>query len=279
MTIREVNRILTDYSIRPRKDAGQNFLVDEGIAEKIVEISGVDGKPVVEIGPGLGILTSHLLDRAELVVGIELGKRLCEYLANRFRDRPNFLLINGDFLDLAVEGLADYGGRFSIVSNLPFSISKPAISKILRMRESIDSATVTVQEEVADRMTAPPGTKAYGVLTVMVAYWARTEHLFSIASQSFFPRPKVNSTTVRLEMYPEPPLPASDEQVFQMVVRGAFSQRRKMLRNALAPYLGLSGEDIEALQKVSGIDLSRRGETLSLEEFVSLSNILARREL
>jgi 16S rRNA (adenine1518-N6/adenine1519-N6)-dimethyltransferase len=276
MTIREVNRILADYSIRPRKDAGQNFLVDEETAVKVVETSRIDGKPVVEIGPGLGILTNYLLKRAELVVGIELGQRLCEFLADRFKDRPNFVLINADFLDIEVGELSDYGSKFSIVSNLPFSISKPAISKILRLKRSVDSAVVTLQEEVARRMTASPGTKEYGVLTVMVAYWARIEVLFNIDSRFFFPRPKVNSTTIRLTMYDEPPLPAADEKTFKMVVKGAFSQRRKMLKNALSSYLGLGSAEVSALGEDSGIDLTRRGETLSLGEFVHLSNTLTR---
>jgi 16S rRNA (adenine1518-N6/adenine1519-N6)-dimethyltransferase len=276
MTVREVKRILKQYSIRPRRDAGQNFLVDEDVARKIAESSGAEGKPVVEIGPGLGIITNYLLKRAELVVGIELGEGLCDFLAERFKDRPNFILINADFLDVEIGELSNYGAQFSVVSNLPFNISKPAISRVLRLRGKIDSAVVTVQEEVAGRMMASPGTKEYGVLTVMVAYWAGIEALFSIGSNSFFPKPKVNSTTIRLTMYDEPPLRVVDERVFEMVVRGAFSQRRKMLRNALRPYLRLSAEEMSVLEKTSGIDLTRRGETLSLREFVHLSNTLTR---
>ena len=277
MTILEVKRILADFGIRPSRDAGQNFLVDETIARRIVDSSEVEGGAVVEIGPGLGILTNYLLDQAELVLGVEVGRGLCEFLSSRFRDRPNLILVNTDFLDLEVEKLYEYGGKFKIVSNLPFSISKPAISKILRLREYVESATITVQAEVAERVEASPGTKEYGVLTVMVAYWATSEVLFNIGSGSFYPRPKVNSTTMKLTMYDDPPHPATDERLFQKVVRGAFSQRRKMLRNALAPALNLAAQDMSDLAAESGIDFARRGETLSLAEFVHLTNTLANR--
>lgn len=275
MTVTEVKKILKEYSIRPSRESGQNFLVDEGIAREIVEMSEVDSNPVVEIGPGLGILTKYLLERAQLVLGVEVGKRLCEFLSNRFKDNPNFILVNADFLDLDVAHLSEYGGKFKIVSNLPFSISKPAISRILRLREFIESATITVQQEVAGRIGASPGTKDYGILTVMVAYWARTEELLTIRSGSFFPRPRVDSTTIRLTMYDELIVPAVDEDLFRKVVRGAFSQRRKMLRNALAAHLNLDACKMSALEEASAIDFTRRGETLSLEEFVHLANTLA----
>ena len=275
MTVQEVKRILKLCSIQPRRSTGQNFLVDENVAKKIVDASGVESQTVVEIGSGLGILTAYLLERAELVVGIEVDKRLCKFLSKRFEEAPNFVLINADFLGLDIEELSCYGVRFRVVSNLPYSISKPAVSKMLSLRHSIETAVLTVQEEVANRILASPGCSEYGILTVMVAYWAGREPLFNIGSQSFFPRPKVNSSTIKLTMFDEPPFVASDEGLFQRVVRGGFSQRRKMLRNSLASYLKLEAEKMSALEKTSGIDLTRRAETLSVEEFVHLTNTLS----
>ena len=275
MTIQEVKRILKLCSIRPRRATGQNFLVDENVARKIVDASQVESQTVVEIGPGLGILTSYLLERAELVIGIEVDKRLCKFLSKRFEEASNFILINTDFLDLNIEGLSCYGGKFRVVSNLPYSISKPALSKILSLRHSVETAVITMQEEVANRILASPGSSEYGILTVMVAYSAAREPLFNIGSQSFFPRPKVNSSTIRLTTFDEPPFKASDEGLFQKVVRGGFSQRRKMVKNSLAPYLKLDAEKMSELENASGIDFTRRAETLSVEEFVHLTNTLS----
>lgn len=275
MTVQEVKRILKLCSIHPRRSAGQNFLVDENVARKIVDASQVESRTVVEIGPGLGILTSYLLERAGLVVGIEVDKRLCKFLSKRFEDAPNFVLINADFRGLDIEELSCYGGKFRVVSDLPYSISKPAISKILSLRHSVETVVITVQEEVASRILASPGSSEYGILTVMVAYWAAREPLFNIKGESFFPRPKVNSTTIRLTMFEELPFEASDEELFQKVVRGAFSQRRKMVKNSLAPYLKLDTEKMSALEKTSRIDLTRRAQTLSVEEFVHLTNTLS----
>ena len=275
MTVQEIKRILKLCSIHPRRAKGQNFLVDENVARKIVDASQVESQTVVEIGSGLGILTAHLVERAELVVGIEVDKRLCKFLSRRFEEASNFVLINADFLDLDIEELSCYGGRFRVISNLPYSISKPAVSKMLLLRDSVSTAVLTVQEEVANRILASPGSSEYGILTVMVAYWAGREPLFNIGSQSFFPRPKVNSSTIRLTMFEEPPFVASDEGLFQRVVRGAFSQRRKMVKNSLAPYLKLDAEKMSELEKTSGIDMTRRAETLSVEEFVHLTNTLS----
>jgi 16S rRNA (adenine1518-N6/adenine1519-N6)-dimethyltransferase len=275
MTIQEVRGILDAYSIRPTRGSGQNFLVDEDIASRIVEAAGCDSETVVEIGPGLGILTKYLAERAGLVLGIEVSRRLCAYLSQRFSGTPNFVLINADFLDLDLEDLSLHADRFKIVSNLPYSISKPAISRILRLRQMVESATLTVQQEVARRIMASPGTKDYGVLTVMVAFSASAESLLDIESHSFFPRPKVNSTTIKLYLHDEPPLDVTDEGLFQSVVRGAFSQRRKMLRNSLGPHLKLEPGLLSELERASGIDFGRRGETLSISEFVHLSNTLS----
>jgi len=273
--MQEVKRILKLCSIHPRRAIGQNFLVDENVARKIVDASQVESQTVVEIGPGLGILTSDLLERAKLVVGIEVDKKLCEFLSKRFQEAPNLVLINADFLGLDIEELSCYGGKFRVISNLPYSISKPAISKILSLRHSVETAVITVQEEVANRILASPGGSEYGILTVMVAYSTAREPLFNIGSQSFFPRPKVNSSTIRLTMFDEPPFKAFDEELFQRVVRGAFSQRRKMVKNSLGSFLKLDAERMSALEKTSGIDLTRRAETLSVEEFVHLTNTLS----
>jgi 16S rRNA (adenine1518-N6/adenine1519-N6)-dimethyltransferase len=275
MTVDEIKGILKVYGIRPWKGAGQSFLIDENIAEKIVDSADVESETVVEIGPGLGILTRRLVERARLVVGIELDRNMCQFLSAQFEDARNFVLINADFLELNLEDLSEYGDRFRIISNLPYSISKPAIARITGLSDFIDTAVVTVQEEVADRITASPGKHGYGILSVMVAYRARAEALFRIGNHSFYPSPKVNSTTIKLTMLEEPAFKALDEKLFEAVVKGAFSQRRKMLRNALAPYLELDAEKLALLEKESGIDFKRRGETLSVREFVHLANTLA----
>ncbi|MFQ5907105.1 MAG: 16S rRNA (adenine(1518)-N(6)/adenine(1519)-N(6))-dimethyltransferase RsmA [bacterium] len=267
--------ILESYSIHPRRDAGQNFLLDENVARRIVDASKAGPGTVVEIGPGLGMLTEYLLERADPVVGIEVDGRLCKFLSERFKEASNLILINADFLGLDIEQLSEYGGKFKVVSNLPYSISKPAISKILNLRDCVESAVLTVQQEVARRILASAGTREYGVMTVMVAYWARAESLFNVGSRSFFPSPKVNSTTIRLTLHHYPPLKACDERLFRSVVKGAFSQRRKMLKNSLAASIKLDTDKVSVLEKESGIDLKRRGETLSVREFVHLTNTLS----
>jgi len=265
------------YGFHPRKRWGQNFLVNERVAEHIVEAAQISKQDtVLEIGPGLGILTRPLLKRAKRVIAVEIDSRLSRILEKELGEEyKNLILLNSDILKLNLrEHLTKFEGRVKVVTNLPYFITTPTIFYLLENSSLFSAIFLTVQYEVAKRMVASPGSKDYGVLSIFVQYFAVPKILFRIKPGSFFPIPKVSSALVQLDIRSEPPVRVKDENFFFTVVRTSFEKRRKMLRNELSERFTLSSEDLEFISQKTGIDLARRAETLSFAEFSKLSEAI-----
>lgn len=271
-----VKRLLQDHGFRFSKSLGQNFLIDEDVLTRIVDGAGVNGQScVLEIGPGFGALTQRLCARAKKVCAVELDGRAAAVLRDVLAECRNFSLVEGDVLKINLPQLLQeqFGGEpVQVVANLPYYITTPILMMLIESGLPFSSITVMVQKEVADRMVAPPGKKDYGALTVAVQYRCTAEIVTTVSPASFLPPPKVSSTVVRLDMRDKPPVDVTDEKQFFRVVRAAFATRRKTLPNALAAGgFTMSKSEIAALLESLSIHPMRRGETLSLQEFASIS--------
>jgi 16S rRNA (adenine1518-N6/adenine1519-N6)-dimethyltransferase len=257
---------------RLKKSLGQHFLHDARIARKIVDAAALrPGDAVLEIGPGGGSLTHHLVEAAAHVTVVELDGRVLDGLRSAFGDRIE--IVHGDILSTDLTVLANRRGigRWRIVGNLPYYITTPILFHLLEHRARVEDALLMMQREVAARLAASPGTKDYGILTVACGMVADLEVLFSVQPGAFTPPPRVVSSMVRVRLLPEPRFPVADEAEFRRLVRATFGQRRKTLRNTLKLYLGAEPPD-----RPGGIDLARRPEELTLEEFARLSAALPR---
>jgi 16S rRNA (adenine1518-N6/adenine1519-N6)-dimethyltransferase len=263
----------------PKRSLGQNFLVDAGIAHRMVDAMGLAGdETVVEIGGGRGAMTELLAGRAGRLVVVEIDRALAAGLAESFRARADVEVISGDILDIDPAARLDLrpGEKALVFGNIPYYASSPILIWLAEHAASFRRAYLTMQREVAERLTASPGEKAYGSITVRLAYAAASRRLFSIPPDAFRPRPKVVSSFVELAFHERPPVDVPDAALLFRVVRASFAQRRKTLRNTLAllpeagaaPWLG-------EIAASSGIDLGRRGETLSLAEFARLATVIA----
>jgi len=273
MAIADPRQILRRHGLRPKKGLGQNFLVDRGALERIVaaaELGPAD--TVLEVGPGVGQLTRLLSEAAGRVIAVELDPRMVALLREELADRPNVEIVEGDILALDPGALAD-GRPYKVVANLPYYITSAALRHLLEARPRPILLVLTVQREVAERITAGPGQMS--LLAVSVQFYGRPRRVARIPAGAFYPPPKVDSTIVRIDVYPQPPMQVPDVEWFFAVVRAGFSQRRKQLRNSLAAGLGLPPERVEAALQRAGIDPHRRAETLSLEEWAALAGELA----
>lgn len=273
--------ILKKFGVRPVKRLGQNFLADHAIAQKIIDESFVDRNScVVEIGPGVGSLTVGLAERAGIVIAVEIDRKLADITRSVTADYDNVAVLNGDILSMDIEELFNAYGRSGmvrkVVSNLPYCITTPVIIKLVEESASLDSITVMVQKEVADRLTAQPGSRDYGALTVSVGYYTQPEKLIDVSPGCFIPRPDVWSAVIRLDLSGEPVVTSADRGEFVKTVRAAFGQRRKKLKNALfnCGYFSMTREQVGDILKNTGIDPDCRGETLSVMQFEKLANSL-----
>ena len=271
--------ILARHDFHPRKRWGQNFLVDDRVMQNILDAAELQpGDVVLEIGPGLGALTTALAQRVSKVFAVELDVKLCAILREVLVACPNVELIQDDIIHVDLKKLlGPYPKpRVKVVANLPYYVTTPIIMNLLESHLKISSMVIMVQKEVADRMAAPPGGKEYGSLSVAVQYYCRPKKVRLVSPGSFVPAPAVTSAVVRLDVYDEPPVHPKSETVFFDVVHAAFAKRRKMLSNALQqdPHLGQSREKLGQAFQETGIDGNRRGETLGLEEFCRLSDAL-----
>jgi 16S rRNA (adenine1518-N6/adenine1519-N6)-dimethyltransferase len=258
----------------PKKSLGQHFLVDEDAISKIIEAAEVGPEDIVfEVGAGVGNMTAFLARRAKEVLAVEIDSRLVQiFKRNVPKDAPvKFFLEDVLRFDLE-ENFSEYGGGVKVVANLPYLISTPLIFRLIEHRHLFSSLTLMLQKEVAERLAAMPGSKAYGGLTVTVGLYADVEPVFELAPQLFYPQPKVASRIVRLNLLPAPRCAVLNAAVFRQIVKAAFGQRRKMLGNALKPLCGPASLDAAELLQETGIDPKRRGETLSIEEFSELAN-------
>ena len=254
------------FQHKARKRFGQNFLVDENIIERIVRAIGPkETDKLVEIGPGQGAITQLLLQRCPSLTAVELDRDLIPLLQFKFRDYPDFHIIEQDALKF---DFGEFAGDqpLRIVGNLPYNISTPLLFHLLSFPGKVQDMHFMLQKEVVDRLSATPGSKSYGRLSVMVQYHCRVQGLFPVPPQSFRPAPKVDSAIVRLVPHTKLPYPAQDEELLERIVNVAFQQRRKTLRNALKPlYPDLDTDQLP-------LDAGRRPETFSVQEFVELAN-------
>lgn len=255
---------------KPKKSLGQNFLIDRNIQERIIQASDLKkDDTVLEIGPGRGELTQELLNKAKKLIAVELDAGLCDRLKEKFSSYPNFELLHQDILETDLSSLLTGAGKIKVIANLPYYISTPAISHLLKHKKYISEIYLTLQKEVAQRICASPGTKAYGAFSCFAQFHAQAEILFEIKSASFWPRPKVDSCFIRLKALNKPKLKIADEEIFFRIIRTAFNQRRKQLKNSLKKILAP-----EAFKK-TGTNPNSRAENLSLADFARLNNFLS----
>lgn len=268
---REVTRhILSSFGIRTQKKLGQHFLVDEAVVGSIAaSLELQPGMPVLEIGPGIGTLTQQLAMTGAAVTAVELDRRCIEIMATTLKAYNNVRVVQGDVLALDFAGTMG-DEPFCIAGNLPYYITTPIVMKILEERVPATKMVFMVQKEVADRMTAAPGGKDYGALSVAVQYFTEAKKLFDVPASAFMPPPAVDSAVILCTMRTTAPVSVPSEKLFFRVVRAAFGQRRKTLANSLQG-CGFDKAAVTAMLKTTGIDGQRRGETLSMEEFASLS--------
>ena len=265
-----------------QKKFGQNFLIDTHVLDKIIRSAEITKDDfVLEIGPGIGTMTQYLACAAREVVAVEIDKALIPILEDTLSSYDNVTVINEDVLKLDIVKLAQErnGGKpIKVVANLPYYITTPIIMGLFESHVPVQSITVMVQKEVADRMQVGPGTKDYGALSLAVQYYAKPYIAANVPPNCFMPRPKVGSAVIRLECHEEPPVQVKDEKLMFRIIRASFNQRRKTLANGLknSPEISLSREGIEQAIAELGKGASVRGEALNLEEFATLSNIVGR---
>jgi 16S rRNA (adenine1518-N6/adenine1519-N6)-dimethyltransferase len=258
-------------AIRPKKSLGQNFLRDPHYLAKIADAAGIGpGDQVLEIGPGLGHLTRVLAGRARTVLALELDERLIPHLKQEFETLPNIAIVQADALEYPYESLE---GKWKVVANLPYYISTPIIQRLIARRDKFISLTLMLQKEVAERIAAPAGGKEYGFLSVLVQLYSIPKIEFKVPPGAFTPKPEVDSAVMTLKIRDHAAVPVKDEGFFMTVVKAAFSQRRKTLRNSLKQ-LNVNKEKMESVSDRTGIDLGRRAETLTLDEFGRLADFL-----
>ncbi len=272
--------ILQKYDFHFQKKYGQNFLIDTHVLEKIVRAAEITAEDfVLEIGPGIGTMTQYLCEKARRVVAVEVDRKLIPVLEETLSGYDNVAVLNEDVLKIDIAELAqeyNQGKPIKVVANLPYYITTPIIMGLFEAHVPLESITVMVQKEVAERMQAAPGTKEYGALSLAVQYYAKAEVVANVPPNCFMPRPKVGSAVIRLTCHKDRPVTVSDEAFLFRVVRASFNQRRKTLVNGLGndAALGVTKEQaVQALEKM-GLQPDVRGERLSLQEFAQLSNLL-----
>ena len=265
---------LAAHGLAPRKRFGQNFLVREDLADRIVQACHLrEDDVVVEIGPGAGALTPRLARQARHLIAVEKDVGLAELLREELAETPRVEIVEGDFLDFDLAAAARAHGvdRLTVVGNIPYNITTPLIEHLFAARPVVRAAVLLVQQEYAERLGAAAGTPEYGSLTLFVRYHALLEPLLRIKASAFWPRPDVDSMLVRFFMRERPPVDVPSESLLFRIVRGSFQMRRKQLLNTLEDSLEMSKEAVERLCRAAGVDPRRRGETLTLDEFAKLA--------
>ena len=273
-----VREVCARHGFSLSKGFGQNFIVNPGVCPKMVQAAGIDGSfGVLEVGPGIGVLTKELCLRAAKVVSVEVDERLAPILGETMADFPNFRLVMGDVLktDLAALIAREFAGlRVAVCANLPYYITSPIVMKLLEEKLPIESITVMVQHEAAQRLCAEPGTREAGAVTYAVHYYAKPQLLFTVKPGSFFPPPKVTSAVIRLELHRERPVAPRDEAAMFRTVRAAFGQRRKTAVNSVSAGLGMPKDRVAAAFAAAGIDPAARAERIPLSGYAALSDAL-----
>ena len=280
--LEETNFILKKYKVRANKGLGQNFLINQEVVEKIVECSNIGKEDlVIEIGPGLGTLTKYLLEKAGKVISIELDEKMIEILKDRFSLYSNFELINQDVLKVNLNEIIQNVKKQSniknakIVANLPYYITTPIIMKLLEEKLDLESITVMIQKEVADRLIEIPGGKDTGAITYSVYYYANSNEILEVEPNSFIPEPEVVSKVIKLNIRKEPPIQVKDKDLMFKIIKCAFMQRRKTLLNSLTNS-GIFKSKEEGIQILKKVNLAEniRAEKLTIEDFANISDVI-----
>lgn len=271
-----IKNIQTQFGFTFKKGLGQNFLTSPAVLEDIVDAAEIDGS-VIEVGPGFGVLTKELSATADKVVSIEIDDRLLEVLEYTLAECDNVKIINGDILKLDLHKL--FAEEFpnqtvSVAANLPYYITTPIITKLLEERLPIRNIVVMVQKEVAQRLQAKPASKDYGAVTLMCRYYTEPEIVTIVPAGLFVPPPKVDSAVLKLKVLDKPRVDVKNEKIFFRTIKAAFSQRRKTLLNCLSSNFSFSKDELTEIMESAGIEPSRRGETLDINEFAKLSDKL-----
>lgn len=277
-TLETTKRIMRTNSIFAKKNFGQNFLIDDSILMSIVESANVTaGDVIIEIGPGLGNLTHYILEKNVRVIAFEIDNDMIGILNERFCDNTNLEIVNKDILKV---DLGEYimNKRVKIIANLPYYITTPIIFKLLEYRQNIDSITIMIQKEVAERIVSAPRSKEYGVLTINTNYMADVRKIFDVPNTSFIPAPNVTSSVIQIapNEEKEQKLDIKNEEVFKELVKKAFSARRKKLSNSLynTGIYGMTKQDIDSMIEKVGLNPNCRAEEVSIDEYVKMSNII-----
>ena len=273
----EIKRIASRYGFVFKKGLGQNFLSSQSVLEEIADAAEIENEGVIEIGPGFGVLTNELAKRAEKVLALEIDERLIPILRDTLSEYDNVKVINKDVLktDIAELIKSEFGDRrVSVAANLPYYITTPIITSLIENRLPLKNLVVMIQKEVADRITAQPGTKDYGAISVLCQFYTKPELICNVGAELFVPPPKVDSAVVKMAFRDKPAVEVKDEEMFFRTVKAAFSQRRKTLLNCLAANFPINKSDLTQIMESVDISPSRRGETLSLEEFAKLAEAI-----
>ncbi len=271
----QVKNILANHGIRPKKRLGQNFLIDRNVLDRLLEAAHITpDSRIIEIGPGLGVVSRELAERAGKVVCIDIDSDMEPILREVLCGLPNAEVVIADFLKIDLDQFLSErgGGCWSVVANLPYYITTPIIIKLIESKTDFHSIILMVQREVAARLKASAGSADYGSITVFVQYHCEVASVMKVSRNVFYPIPDVDSELIRLDIRSVPAVDVADEQLFFVIVRAAFGKRRKTLLNSLSSSadLGWDRERAEAALSAAGIDSSRRGETLTLTEFASI---------
>ena len=272
--------VLQKYHFNFQKKFGQNFLINTSILEEIIDAAEITREDfVLEIGPGIGTMTQYLCEAAREVVAVEIDTNLIPILGDTLSAYDNVEVMNADILKVDIAKLADErnGGKpIKVVANLPYYITTPIIMGLFESHVPIDSITIMVQKEVADRMQEGPGSKEYGALSLAVQYYAKPEIVVNVPPSCFMPQPKVGSAVIRLTRHENPPVDVDNEKLMFQVIRASFNQRRKTLANGLNNFgsFSLGKEEIQKSIEELGVPVNIRGEALSLEQSAKLSNII-----
>lgn len=266
-----VHYVCKRFGIHMSKKLGQNFLIRRSVVDEIVAAAELTaGEPVLEIGPGIGTLTQGLAQSGAAVTAVELDRRLLEVLDTTLAQYDNVRIIHGDVLKVNIPEIMNHE-PFKVVANLPYYITTPIIMSLLEMKLPIERLVVMVQREVAERMVAQPGTKAYGALSVAVQYYTEPSIVMDVPPRAFMPAPEVTSAVICCRLREKPPVEVADEKLFFRVVKAAFAQRRKTFSNTMKT-TGLDKETIASVLAKANIDGARRGETFSLQELADVAN-------
>ena len=270
-----IKEILSRHGFNFSKGFGQNFLINPSVCPKMAELSSAgEGVGVIEIGPGIGVLTQELCERADKVVAVEIDQRLIPVLEETLGDYDNLKVINEDVMKLDLNELIENefkGMKVVVCANLPYYITSPVIMKLLEDKLPIESITVMVQKEAARRICAEVGSRESGAVTVAVNFYSKPEMLFSVSAGSFMPAPKVDSAVMKLNVYKEPLFELEDDKKFFTAVKAAFAQRRKTVLNSISSSLGLEKSAVNELLLDSGVNPQSRAEKLSMEDFAEIS--------